>query len=97
MDDPNVYIGGEAFEWREMFDFQRSGKPGECIQIVPALRKSAHWLAAEHSSAQGLLSVSFPFTSTISCLPARKPQGRRQLSYPALLVTLPASRAPGAL
>jgi len=76
IDDPNVYIGDEGFERREMFDFQRSGKPGECIQIVPALRKSAHWIGAEHSRAYGLLTADFPFTSTISCLPAQKPQGR---------------------
>jgi hypothetical protein len=70
IDDPNIYIGDQAFERREMFDFQRTGKSGECIQIVPALRKSAHWRAGEHdySGKHELLPVGFALTSTTSCI-----------------------------
>jgi hypothetical protein len=75
IDDPNVYIGDEAYQWREMFDFERAGKPGDCIQIVPALRKSAHWLAAERSGSTwpNLLPVNLPLVSTTSCIPGKKP------------------------
>lgn len=72
--DPNVYIGDEAFARREMFDFDRVGKPGECIEIVPALRKSAHWHAGEHdySGQHELLPVGFMLTSSTSCIAAQK-------------------------
>lgn len=78
IDDSNVYIGDEAFARREMFDFQRAGKPGECIQIVPPLRKSAHWLPGEHdySGKHELLPLGFPLSSSTSCLPAEKSQSR---------------------
>jgi hypothetical protein len=46
--DRNVYIGDVAFERREMFDFHRAGKAGERMQVVPALRKSVHWLPGQH-------------------------------------------------
>jgi hypothetical protein len=43
IDDRNVAIGDEAFQYREMFEMDRSGSPGECFVIVPALRKSAFY------------------------------------------------------
>jgi len=77
IDDPNLYIGDQAFERREMFDFNRHGRPGACVQIVPALRKSAHWLPGEHdySGRNELLPVDFPLSSTTGCIPALEPQG----------------------
>jgi hypothetical protein len=76
--DPNLYIGDEAFDRREMFDFDRDAKPGACIQIVPALRKSAHWEPGQHdySGRNELLPVDFPLNSSTSCIPALKPQGK---------------------
>jgi hypothetical protein len=78
IDDPNLYIGDEAFARREMFDFNRAGRPAECIQIVPALRKSAHWRPGEHdySGRNELLPVGFPLSSSTSCLPAQELQGK---------------------
>jgi hypothetical protein len=78
IDDPNLYIGDEAFDRREMFDFDRDAKPGACIQIVPALRKSAHWRPGQHdySGRNELLPGHFPLSSSTSCIPAPKPQGK---------------------
>jgi hypothetical protein len=70
IDDPNVYIGDEAFQRRELFDFNRAGSPGDCIQIVPALRKSAHWFHANSAAYRpNLLPANFPLGSSTSCLP----------------------------
>jgi hypothetical protein len=74
VEDSNVYLGDVAFERREMFDFYRAGKAGECIQIVPALRKSAHWPPGQHdySGQHELLPPGFSLSSSTSCLPAEK-------------------------
>jgi hypothetical protein len=74
IEDTNVYLGDIAFERREMFDFYRAGKSGECIQIVPALRKSAHWLPGQHdySGQHELLPAGFSLSSSTSCLPVQK-------------------------
>jgi hypothetical protein len=78
IEDPSPYIGDQAFERREMFDFNRTGKPGECMQVVGALRKSAHWRAGDHdySGQHELLPVGFPLSSTTSCIPAQNPKSR---------------------
>jgi hypothetical protein len=78
IDDPNLFIGDQAFDRREMFDFDREGKPGACIQVVPALRKSAHWLPGVHdySGRNALLPVDFPLVSSTSCIPVPNAQGK---------------------
>jgi len=78
IEDRNLYIGDFAFEQRESFDFNRAGKPGECMQVVGALRKSAHWRAGDHdySGRNELLPVNFPLSSTTSCIPEQHPKGR---------------------
>jgi hypothetical protein len=63
--DRNVVIGDEAFEYREMFEMRRSGSPGECFVIVPPLRKSLRM----RSQAQPPLRPNFPFTYSYGCLP----------------------------
>jgi hypothetical protein len=75
IEDRNVDIGDEAFARREMFDFNRSGKPGDCIVIVPALRKSAHWPGAVKNGEPwpNPLPVNLPLNSSTSCIPAPKP------------------------
>ncbi len=77
-DDPNVFIGDEAFARREMFDFDRVGKPGECIEIVPALRKSARWLPGQHdySGQHELLPVGLPLSSMTSCIAVQKSESK---------------------
>jgi hypothetical protein len=70
--DRNVLIGDSAFEEREMFDMVRTGPPGECFEIVPALHKSAHWLSGEHD----LLPVGFPVTYTYGCIPPPEPASK---------------------
>jgi hypothetical protein len=70
--DRNVAIGDRAFQEREMFDMVRTGPPGECFEIVPALRKSAHWLSGEHN----LLPVGFPVTYTTGCIPPQEPASK---------------------
>lgn len=45
--DPNAAIAQDAFSYLVRLDFLASAKPGECIEIVPALRKTAHWTATE--------------------------------------------------
>lgn len=67
INDRNVAIGDEAFQYREMFDFDRSGSPGECFVIVPALRKSAHMRSQE----QPPFPPGFPLTYTYGCLPSQ--------------------------
>jgi hypothetical protein len=71
IEDSNLYIGDVAFERREMFDFYRAGKAGECIEVVPGLRKSAHWLPGEHdySGQHELLPPGFGLSSSTSCIP----------------------------
>jgi hypothetical protein len=78
IDDANLFIGDQAFDRREMFYFDREGKPGACIQLVPALRRSAHWLPGEHdySGRNELLPVDFPLVSSTSCIPVAKAQGK---------------------
>jgi hypothetical protein len=66
--DRNVAIGDRAFQEREMFDMFRTGPPGECFAIVPALRKSAHWLSGEHD----LLPTGFPVAYMTGCIPPRE-------------------------
>jgi hypothetical protein len=68
IEDRNVAIGDRAFEEREMFDMVRTGPPGECFEIVPALRKSAHWLSGEHD----LLPAGFPVTHVTGCIPPQE-------------------------
>lgn len=41
--DRNVELGDRAFQARETFDVERNGSPGDCFEIVPALRKAALW------------------------------------------------------
>jgi len=86
IDDSNVYIGDQAFERREMFDFNRRASAGECIQVVPALRKSAHWLPGDHdySGQNELLPVGFPLSSSTSCIPVQKSPDKQESSAPAL-------------
>ena len=65
--DPNVLLGDSAFEYREMFDMNRTAPAGECFEIVPALRASAHWLEGEHN----ILPPAFPLSYSFGCIPAR--------------------------
>lgn len=45
--DPNVAIAEDAFSYLVSLDFLASAKPGDCIEIVPALRKTAQRTATE--------------------------------------------------
>jgi hypothetical protein len=45
--DTNLVIGDKAFGELELFDFYHATGPGDCIEYVPALRKSARWTAEE--------------------------------------------------
>jgi hypothetical protein len=60
----NVLIGDWAFEEREVFDMNRTARPGECFEIVPALRLSAHWLSGEHD----IVPVGLPVSYTHGCV-----------------------------
>jgi hypothetical protein len=45
--DSNLVVGDKAFGQLELFDFYHHSGPGDCIEYVPALRKSARWTAEE--------------------------------------------------
>ncbi len=63
--DRNPLLGDLAFEYREMFDMYRTEPSGECFEIVPALRKSAHWPSGQHD----ILPVGFPVSYSYGCIP----------------------------
>ncbi len=63
--DQNLLLGDWAFQYREMFDMERTRPSGECFEIVPALRKSAHWPSGQHD----ILPVGFPVSYSYGCLP----------------------------
>lgn len=65
IEDANPLLGDFAFQFREMFDMYRAGTPGECYEIVPALRKSAHWRSGQHD----ILPVGFPVSYSYGCIP----------------------------
>jgi hypothetical protein len=65
LSDPNLMVGDRAFGQREMYDFFRHSKSGECFEVVPELRKSARWTREEfkhgiESSGFSNLSVCIP-------------------------------------
>jgi hypothetical protein len=45
--DSNLWIGDEAFRKTELLDFSHNAKPGDCISVVPQLRRSIHWKTGE--------------------------------------------------
>jgi hypothetical protein len=61
--DPNLWIGDKAFTELALFDFYHSARAGECIEIVPAMRKSARWTAGEAKDA----SIGSPLGGTFAC------------------------------
>ncbi|HMG86604.1 MAG TPA: hypothetical protein VK574_12810 [Terracidiphilus sp.] len=60
--DRNVEVGDQAFQARELFDVYRNGSQGDCFEIVPALRKAAHWNTKHDPVPVGL-------TYTYGCIP----------------------------
>lgn len=66
--DTNVYVGDQAYSQLEEFEFRRAGRPGDCIQIIPELRKSVPTLDFNHS----LLPPEIHATYSISCIPAQQ-------------------------
>ena len=67
IDDRNVAIGDCAFQYREMFKMDRSGSPGQCWVIVPALRKSAR-IRSQDSPP---LPPGFPLSYSYGCVPSQ--------------------------
>lgn len=63
--DQNLVVGDEAFQYREMFELHRSGSPGECFLIVPELRKSLRM----RSQTQPPLPPDFQLSYSYGCLP----------------------------
>jgi hypothetical protein len=45
--DPNFFIGDEAFRKTELLDFSHDATPGDCITVVPQLRRSFRWKTGE--------------------------------------------------
>jgi hypothetical protein len=72
LSDSNVVIADKAFGELELFDFYHASEPGECIEIVPALRKSARWTAEE---AKGVMIGGHNFASAFSCNPGQASSG----------------------
>jgi hypothetical protein len=65
--DSNLMIGDRAFAQMEMYDFFRHSNSGECIEVVPALRKSARWTAEEAKTGIGGPGYGFGLSS--GCIP----------------------------
>jgi len=65
LSDPNLMVADRAFGQLEMYDFFRHSKSGECIEVVPELRKSARWTAAEAKNGIGMSG----FTTLSVCIP----------------------------
>jgi hypothetical protein len=63
--DRNLAIGDKAFGELAMFDFHQTAHPGECIEIVPALRRSATWTHAETKD----VSIGNPLGNAFTCIP----------------------------
>lgn len=63
--DPNVWIGDKAYRQLAMFDFYHAARPGECIEIVPSVRRSARWTAREAKA----VSVGGPVGGSFDCIP----------------------------
>ena len=61
--DRNVELGDRAFQAQEMFDVYRNGSPGDCFEVVPALRKAVLW-----HSKHDPLPIEYP-TYTYGCIP----------------------------
>ena len=67
--DPNIWVADEAFLQLELYDFHHAARPGECIEIVPAFRKSARWTSEE---ARGI-SFGGHFRVSFTCIPEESP------------------------
>jgi hypothetical protein len=65
LSDPNLMVADKAFGQREMYDFFRHSKSGECIEVVPELRKSARLTADEAKNGIGMSGL----TSVSACIP----------------------------
>jgi hypothetical protein len=63
--DSNLAVGDEAFVALEMQNFDLPSHPGECILIVPALRK--HIPISSDSRREQQFQMQFPYTQT--CMP----------------------------
>jgi hypothetical protein len=63
--DPNVWIGDEAYKQLAMFDFYQSARRGDCIEIVPSVRRFARWTSRE---AKGV-SIGSPLGGCFACIP----------------------------
>ena len=63
--DSNLSIGDRAYLELAMFDFHHTSDPGECIEVVPAMRKSARWTKAEMGSSE----IGGPLGFGIACIP----------------------------
>jgi len=72
LEDPNLYVGDEAFNQLESSAFQRARTPGSCIDVIPPLRRSIHWSSGEQNPVPSV----FPLTYSQSCLPTQEPSAR---------------------
>jgi hypothetical protein len=67
LSDSNLEIADKAFGQLELFDFYNASGPGECIEIVPALRRSARWIAEEAKGSS--IGGSYNLRWTFACNP----------------------------
>jgi hypothetical protein len=63
--DPNLMIGDKAFEQLALYDFFRDSRSGECIEVLPQLRKSVHRTPEEAKNG----TSSSGFTVSSVCIP----------------------------
>ena len=63
--DPNVSIGDKAYNDLANWNFLRTAEPGHCLEMVPAMRKSAIWSHEESKDVK----FGTPFGVSTTCLP----------------------------
>jgi hypothetical protein len=65
--DPNLVLGDKAFGELALFDFFHDSGPGDCIEYVPALRKSARWTSDEAKGV--MIGTGYNIGSGFACNP----------------------------
>ncbi len=63
--DTNLVIGDKAFGELALFDFYHGSGPGDCVEYVPALRKSARWTAEEAKGV--MIGTGYNLSSGFAC------------------------------
>jgi hypothetical protein len=67
LSDSNVALGDKAFYELQLYDFYHAAQPAECIEVIPILRKAAHWTADE---AKGQF-IGGSFGGGLACTPTQ--------------------------